>query len=186
MRPKIDGLLIVAVGFMIFIGLNLISDVATASTPAPVPRQFSPQATAVSVDNPTAFEAPYHSYVVSQGPHGFSYGHMAVDLAAGEGTTILSPINGVITELYTDQYGNPTLIIENEVYRVTLMHGDYFVTIGQKVSLGEAIGSESNHGYTMDMYGNLCWGRSGCGYHTHLNVFDKRLGTNVNPLNLLP
>ena len=96
----------------------------------------------------------------------------------------MSPIYGAITERLSDQYGNPTLVIENENYRVTLLHGVYTVEVGQTVALGDIIGSESNLGYTMDMYGNLCWGRAGCGYHTHLNVFDKRLGENVNPLDL--
>jgi hypothetical protein len=46
------------------------------------------------------------------------------------------------------------------------------------------VGVESNLGYTTDMAGVPCWGRD-CGYHTHLNVFDKRIGGNVNPLELL-
>lgn len=44
---------------------------------------------------------------------------------------------------------------------------------------------ESNIGYTLDMAGNLCAGRD-CGYHTHLNVYDKRLGYNIDPLSLIP
>jgi hypothetical protein len=46
------------------------------------------------------------------------------------------------------------------------------------------VGTESNHGYTLDIYGNLCAGRD-CGYHTHLNVYDRRVGYNVNPMDLL-
>jgi murein DD-endopeptidase MepM/ murein hydrolase activator NlpD len=171
------------------LGISLISDIATASTPntASASALMPAETEAISDPiDPTAFGAPYLSYVITQGPHGSSYGHMAVDLAAGEGETILSPINGAVAENYIDEYGNPTLIIENEVYRVTLMHGNYSFSVGQSVALGEVIGSESNQGYTTDMAGNLCWGRAGCGFHTHLNVFDKRLGTNVNPLDLLP
>jgi murein DD-endopeptidase MepM/ murein hydrolase activator NlpD len=109
---------------------------------------------------------------------------MAIDIAAGKGATVRSPINGSVTELYVDQYGNPTLVIENEYYQVTMLHGDYTVNPGDPVTEGQPVGTESNHGYTTDMQGNLCRGRN-CGYHTHLNVFDKRTGTNVNPLDLI-
>lgn len=132
-----------------------------------------------------AFAAPYTSYHLTQGPHGQSYGHLAIDLAAGRGNPVLSPIHGVITGNYTDQYGNTTLIIENDVYRVLILHGDYSAAVGTEVHLGDQVGTESNHGYTMDMAGNRCYGREWCGNHTHLNVFDKRIGTNVNPLDLL-
>jgi murein DD-endopeptidase MepM/ murein hydrolase activator NlpD len=135
--------------------------------------------------DPDALGWPYTNSVLTQGPHGMSYGHMAIDLAAGKGATILSPINGEVTELYVDQYGNPTLIIENSHYKILMLHGDYTVQIGQSVTIGQAVGTESNHGYTLDAFGRLCAGRD-CGYHTHLNIFDKELGSNVNPLEVLP
>jgi murein DD-endopeptidase MepM/ murein hydrolase activator NlpD len=138
----------------------------------------------IQVD-PTAFSAPYEDYVLTQGLHGYSYGHMAIDLASGKDTPILSPIYGVISALYTDQYGNPTLVIENEIYKVTLLHGNYNVSVGEVVSLGQPVGVESNQGYTTDYAGNPCYGRDGCGFHTHMNVFDQRIGTNVNPLDLI-
>jgi len=131
------------------------------------------------------FIAPYDEYVLTQGLHGYSYGHMAIDIAAGVGESIKAPIAGEITELYTDQYSNPTLVIENGRYKVTFLHGNYTATLGQKIKQGDVIGSEGNNGYTMDSAGNLCYGRAGCGYHTHLNVFDKLIGQNVNPLNLI-
>jgi murein DD-endopeptidase MepM/ murein hydrolase activator NlpD len=187
MKPKIDGLAIVGLVLIFFLGASLLTDAVTAS-PMQTPNlsEASVAAGAPPTTDPTSFAAPYASYVITQGPHGASYGQMAVDLASGEGATILSPISGVVSELYTDEYGNPTLVIENDIYRVTLLHGQYNVTLGQSVALGEAIGSESNQGYTTDLVGNPCWGRAGCGFHTHLNVFDKRLGINVNPLDLLP
>jgi len=134
--------------------------------------------------NQNTFVSPYDTYTLTQGPHGFSYGHMAIDIAAGKGATIYSPINGKVTELYTDGIGNPTLVIENDIYRVTMLHGVYSVHIGQKLQAGQIVGSESNLGNTTDMQGNSCRNRN-CGYHTHLNVFDKNLGENINPLNLL-
>ena len=148
--------------------------------------------TAVIAENPlsvggasSSFIAPYDNYVLTQGAHGFSYGHMAIDIAAGMGATIKAPIDGEITELYTDQYSNPTLVIENGRYKVMFLHGNYTAVLGQKFKQGDAIGTEGNNGYTMDGAGNLCYGRPGCGYHTHLNVFDKQLGQNTNPLELI-
>jgi murein DD-endopeptidase MepM/ murein hydrolase activator NlpD len=181
MRPRIDGLAIIALVLLLFLSCALLSDAAsTRIASQPMAATLIP-----TLPDPELVAAPYKHYVVTQGPHGFSYGQMAVDLVAGAGTPILSPINGTVAEHYTDQYGNPTLIIENEVYRLTLLHGDYTVDIGQSVALGDEIGTESNHGYTTDMAGNPCWGRVGCGDHTHLNIFDKRIGQNVNPLDLI-
>lgn len=128
--------------------------------------------------------APYDRYTITQGPHGASYGHMAIDLAAGKGAVIKSPITGKVTALFVDQYGNPTLVIENEYYQVTLLHGKYTVEVGQQVEIGQKIGKESNLGYTTDMAGRPCRNRE-CGYHTHLNIFDKRLGANINPLDVI-
>ena len=134
--------------------------------------------------NPKTFVSPYDAYTLTQGPHGFSYGHMAIDIAAGKGSKIYSPINGEVTELFVDGIGNPTLIIENEIYRVTLMHGVYNQQVGDEVRAGEIIGTESNLGNTTDMQGRSCRNRD-CGYHTHLNVYDKRIAANINPLDLL-
>jgi len=134
---------------------------------------------------PTDFVSPYDDYTITQGLHGYSYGHMAVDINAGDGAEIFSPIYGEVTGLYIDEIGNTVLEIENPAYKVTLMHGIYTVSLGDSIQLGQIVGSESNQGNTYDMAGRSCRGRD-CGYHTHLNVFDKRLGTNVNPLDLLP
>lgn len=130
------------------------------------------------------FIAPYDDYWVTQGVHGTSYGHMAVDIAAGKGAVIRSPIAGLVTEKTIDGVGNTVMVIENDYYQITMLHGIYTVEVGDEVTWGDMVGEESNNGYTMDMQGRLCTGRD-CGYHTHLNVFDKRLGRNVNPLNLL-
>ena len=134
--------------------------------------------------NPLVFVSPYDAYTLTQGPHGFSYGHMAIDIAAGKGASIYSPMQGEITAIFTDGLGNPTLVIENEAYRVTMLHGEYTVHIGQKVDAGQTVGTESNIGNTTDMQGISCRNRD-CGYHTHLNVYDKRISANINPLDLL-
>jgi hypothetical protein len=86
--------------------------------------------------------------------------------------------------LYTDQWGNPTLVIENEIYRVTMLHGKYKVVVGDQLELGQMVGRESNFGYTTDYAGRSCRNRD-CGYHTHLNIFDKRMGSNINPLTVI-
>lgn len=135
--------------------------------------------------DPYTFLAPYSDYTLTQGPHGQSYGHLAIDLAAGRGAAIYSPINGEVVEVGQDHYGNTRLVIENEVYQVLLLHGDYTVQPGDRLRAGDLVGSESNHGYTMDMAGRLCRGAPACGNHTHLNVFDKTRGENINPLTLI-
>jgi murein DD-endopeptidase MepM/ murein hydrolase activator NlpD len=145
----------------------------------------APAAPPASLPGAEAFIMPYGDYILTQGPHGMSYGHYAIDLAAGKGEPILSPINGRVKQLYVDGIGNPTLVIENELYEVTMMHGIYDVVLGQEIQVSQEVGTESNQGNTRDMSGNSCRNRD-CGYHTHLNVFDKRADSNVNPLDLLP
>lgn len=143
-----------------------------------------PEVTVQATPDPAEIRMPYDDYILTQGPHGQSYGHLAIDLTAGKGAEIHSPISGEVTALFTDEYGNPTLVVENEVWQVTLLHGDYIVSPGEQILIGQVIGYESNHGYTVDWRGRSCRGRD-CGYHTHLNVFDKRTGANANPLDVL-
>ena len=203
---KLDGVTIAAVLLLLFLGFQLIRDrsrsadevlvTESVTTPQKVEEKgtdpFMPETLvedvslnpAPAIPAPTSIAYPYDDYWLTQGPHGFSYGHMAIDLSAGKGVAIKSPIQGTVTASYVDEYGNTTLVIENEKYRVTLLHGNYSAEVNQPVNLGEFIGSEGNNGYTTDMYGNSCRGRD-CGYHTHLNVFDFAMGQNVNPLNVL-
>jgi murein DD-endopeptidase MepM/ murein hydrolase activator NlpD len=200
-QPKrgLDGFTIAAIALVLFIGLSLIVDSgegsgsspaenptrpADGSTGGQAPLMPTPSPTPISYILPgdqTTLAAPYAEYVVTQGAHGFSYGHAAIDISGGKSTAILSPINGVVSDNYTDQYGNTTLIIENNKFKVLLLHGDYTVNAGDKLAVGQVVGTESNHGYTTDMSGRLCTNRD-CGYHSHLNVFDKELGSNINPL----
>jgi murein DD-endopeptidase MepM/ murein hydrolase activator NlpD len=183
MQPRIDGLSIVALALILLLGASLLNDASPSAGMAAAQPTAIPSA--VPTPDPEAFAAPYPSFTLTQGLHGASYGHLAIDLAAGEGTPILSPIHGEVSDLYRDEWGNPTLILENEIYQVTLLHGDYTVSIGQLVALGDPVGFESNQGYTTDLAGAPCWERPGCGYHTHLNVYDKRLGENVDPWGLI-
>ena len=192
-----NGMTIVGIAFLVLIAISIFRDQRPLTTefvseaPITITQQGGqPTAVASSDSAPASVPVktnpvyPYEEYTITQGVHGFSYGHMAIDIAAGEGATIMSPIDGEITALYTDEWGNPTLVIENDFYQITFLHGKYSVVLGEQVRQGQPIGSESNLGYTMDMQGNLCYGRN-CGYHSHLNIFDKQLGTNVNPLDIL-
>lgn len=161
-----------------------VEDVSVETAVSPPVTQSKQADISISTDAIT-FAAPYTNYAITQGIHGASYGHMAIDIAAGRGEPLLSPINGVVTQLYMDEYGNPTIVIENDVYQVMFLHGDYTVAIGDTLKVGQVFGAESNKGYTMDMAGNLCYNREWCGNHSHLNVFDKRIQANVNPLGLI-
>ena len=210
MKVRIDALSIVAIGLLIFMALHVLQDSGwfhPAGLPlawaveqpgdrqavmAAPPSQAAP-AVAASVEPTTlppasvveadTLAAPYDHFVVTQGPHGADYGQMAVDITAGKGAVIKSPINGTVTALYVDDLGNTTLVIENDHYAVTLLHGIFTVQMGQMVTLGQEVGSESNQGNTIDALGQSCRGRD-CGYHLHINIYDKRMGTNVNPLDL--
>jgi murein DD-endopeptidase MepM/ murein hydrolase activator NlpD len=203
-RKEFDGLAVVAVAFIIFIIIVVLRDEGvikaayatgiesgnqSSSLNSPqgdaLPVMTQPQATpSVESSDPNIVVAPYDHYFVTQGPHGFNYGHMAIDISGGKGAVITSPINGVVTESYVDQYGNTTLVIENSHFRVTFLHGLYTVKVGDQLIVGQTIGTESNQGLTYDPLGRLCQGRD-CGYHTHLNFYDKQIGSNVNPLDLI-
>lgn len=189
-RVRVEVVLIPAVLLILFFGitalLNLTGGVGSAAPPVGKRENGDTleESPPVPPAGPTTIVYPYDNFSLTQGPHGFSYGHMAIDIAAGKGAVVKSPIEGKISNLYADEWGNTTLVIENAKYQVTMLHGNYSVAIGDSVALGQQVGTESNNGYTLDMYGNSCRGRD-CGYHTHLNVFDKELGTNVNPLEVL-
>ncbi len=191
---RIQPITLAAILILLLMGYVLLTDQketavsAAAQLPADTPVAYEIPSETTTPDLPSSDPAeirpPYDDYVITQGPHGESYGHLAIDLTAGKGASIYSPISGDVSALYIDEYGNPTLIIENEVWQVTLLHGDYTVSAGEQVSIGQVIGYESNHGYTVDWRGRSCRGRD-CGYHIHLNLFDKRAGRNVNPLEVL-
>jgi hypothetical protein len=119
----------------------------------------------------------------TQGDHGASYGHHAVDLAAGKGTTLLSATDGTV-KTYTDGVGNTTLEVENECFVVTYLHGEWSVETGDEVRAGQPVGREWNYGNTVDMAGNSCRDRD-CGYHVHWNVYVKAEDRSVYPLDLV-
>lgn len=210
-RPRADGLAITAVLFAFFLAHNLYRDrsgqldvsgekigisqaifsqAAADADPAGEadgitgePAQ-TPAEEGFALDQ-QAIEMPYPEYILTQGVHGFEYGHLAIDISAGKGAQINSPINGLVTASFADPVGSTILIIENDRWIVTLVHGLFEVSAGDFVRLGQALGRESNQGNTVDMEGNSCRGRD-CGYHTHINIFDKQAGINIDPLLLFP
>jgi murein DD-endopeptidase MepM/ murein hydrolase activator NlpD len=200
-RQGIDGIALVAFALIIFGGLMVYRDIGSKNNGLAFGGEMGE--IALTADAETAanevgsgqevppvpkidlrISPPYEHYTLTQGPHGYSYGHMAIDITAGKNAIIKSPIQGYVADLYTDQYGNPTLVIENDFYRVTMMHGKYKVAVGEQIAWGQMVGRESNLGLTTDMQGRSCQNRA-CGYHTHLNIFDKQLGENVNPLEVM-
>lgn len=113
----------------------------------------------------------YRTGRITQGIHGQSYGHYAIDIAAGYGQPIFAPCNCCISERFIDGYNNPVLVLSNNRWRVTLLHGDYFGQVGDCYQVGEAVGTEAGHGYST-------------GPHTHISVFDRARGQNVDPREL--
>ena len=186
---RFDGLAILAFAFFLFLGFQIVLD-RRAPLPALAMEKSNLNLGESSViQEPQVVDysrigQPYEDYRLTQGPHGFSYGHNAIDISAGKGAEILSPIFGAVAARYTDELGNPTLILENEIWQISLLHGEFIVEVGDSVSLGQTVGYESNLGNTTDLQGRSCRGRK-CGYHTHLNIFDKRIGVNINPLEVL-
>ncbi len=213
MNTRLNGLSIVAFTLLIFGLFTLLMDLKEPAKPltavaAPILPQMTPTNTpfqpilaTVSPPRPTdvpvtptvekaqvnLFEQirlPYDSYTLTQGTHGLAYGDAAIDLTAGKGMAILSPIYGVVTKNGKDEWGNTALVIENDRWEVKLLHGDYFPAEGDWITIGQLVGRESNHGYTVDIYGRSCFARN-CGYHTHLNVYDKHSGVNADLMELL-
>jgi murein DD-endopeptidase MepM/ murein hydrolase activator NlpD len=184
LNPKLPLLAVILMGSVMAVIFSQISYVSAGTAEVKAVEQPEAPPKEAALKSEVDFSAPYDNFVITQGPHGFSYGHTAIDLSAGKGAAIKSPIPGRVTQSYVDGLGNPTLVIENDQYRVTLLHGKYNVSVGDAIELGQHIGYESNLGNTRDMQGRSCAGRD-CGYHTHLNVFDKLEGTNVNPLPLI-
>ncbi len=135
--------------------------------------------------NASAIASPYVNYVVTNSvPHDQFLGQDAYDIGAGRGAVIYSPINGLVTKMYTDQNGTPWIVIANSKYTVTMAHGYYTAQVGDILTIGQPIGAESNLGYTKNRQGKLCNGEPSCGNHTHINVRDNEAGKNINPLQL--
>jgi murein DD-endopeptidase MepM/ murein hydrolase activator NlpD len=207
MRLRLDGMTLAGVALLLLFGVNIVrgwagegqpsagptnelgTPIAVMTPAVPLPQEPPAVADSAKTEIDLAWNLetalPYDEYFLTQGSHGQAYGHAAIDIAAGNGSTIKSIINGTVTGAGYDQWGNTFIQIENDIFVVLYLHGVYSLVVGDQVRAGQPIGTESNIGYTLDMAGNLCAGRN-CGYHTHLNVYDKRSAMNVDPLSLIP
>lgn len=165
----------------------LFATIAVTPYPSPTPLVFN-----LTPEEINAIRVPYgEEYIVSQGTHGEGYGHRAIDLSGNiggkENVPVLSPINGRITGNYIDQYQNTTLIIINPRYVVTLVHGNFNLPINTNVKIGDMVGTEGNNGYVFNLKGVLCSETEDptkCGFHTHINIFDRNFNTNLNLMEL--
>ena len=100
-RQSFDGLAFVAFVLIALGGLVIFRDVSSRNTePAKVqdvdtgkgsiaPLQESDEVGSgrevpPNLVDESMFVSPYKEYTLTQGPHGFSYGHMAIDIAAGK------------------------------------------------------------------------------------------------------
>jgi murein DD-endopeptidase MepM/ murein hydrolase activator NlpD len=101
-------------------------------------------------------------------------GHLALDIAAPKGTTIVAADSGyVVSTQYSDAgYGRMLIIDHGNGYRTLYAHlTSMYVAVGQSVSKGETIG-------TCGATGNAT------GPHLHFEVIKD--GVKRNPLNYLP
>ena len=113
---------------------------------------------------------PYEEFTGSQDIHGCGYGHAAVDIVGVNDKTILSPINGRVIKNGYDGIGNTVLVIENEQYTITMLHGVYEVE--GAVSRGQRVGVEASIGNSYSP-------------HTHLSIYDRTIGKNVPPYSVM-
>jgi hypothetical protein len=140
--------------------------------------------------NADVIASPYDEFGVTNPiPHDQFLGQDAYDIAAERGATIHSPINGYISDMWLDKNRTPWIKISNTRWDATMAHGNFSVKLGDIVTIGQPIGTESNQGYTTSMKTGvleICEGDAtpNCGNHTHINVFDKNLQKNINPLEI--
>lgn len=105
--------------------------------------------------------------------------HNGIDFLAQPKEVIFSPISGTVTK-YSRPYANDAnftgVQIENEKYLIKVFYTLPSVAIGATVNRGQIIGTAQN---IAGKYGG------GMQNHIHLEVYDKKTGKLLNPLNLL-
>lgn len=135
----------------------------------------------ITVDETSSIAPIYKNYSVSNASlHGVP-GWEGVDIYAGCGKPVLSPISGIVAFNGLDGYNQvdergvvreqtPMITIKNDRYTVTIMHGNYTAPIGTRVVTGEQVGTEGSQGMS-----------TGC--HSHVVV--KENGKLKNYLDIL-
>ena len=109
---KPSHLSLVALLWLLLAGFIIASDSAPEAQSVASQHDSAIDGAAFASDARTgesAFRMPYDTYTVTQGPHGFEYGHAALDLGAGEGASIHAPITGVVTLNTIDDLQNTVL-----------------------------------------------------------------------------
>lgn len=167
------------------------------SPPIPVPTTEAPIAPPPSTNSHSdpsdcdpnlVWEIYDPGWVKSQDPHM----GQAIDVGAGSGKVIHSPICGWVKHngMGGHENANTMLVIDNSLYSITMYHGvfDSSLQVGSAVALGQAIGTESNIGWTYKTIINdlgeeemeYCGAGSSCGYHTHISIWDARISAEVD------
>jgi len=150
---------------------RIVTEISETSFTQPVQK-------AVQQTSSCPIQKPYEYGGLTQELHG----NQALDYKAGEGISVLSPISGTVIQNEITVSDNTTLVIENDCYMVKMYHGDWTAEVGSQIIIGQPVGTESNKGYTFTNNGNtFCGTGSNCGYHTHLEVFDKELNIYIDP-----
>lgn len=117
----------------------------------------------------------YRGFVRVTNPqlHGLN-GYKGVDIAGGCGTPLYAPFGGTIEYQGLDGYNhlgvwpqNTMLVLTNGLSKLTLLHGDYVVKVGQQVDYGDLLGYEASKGWS-----------TGC----HSHVVFQHGGITLNPL----
>lgn len=141
--------------------------------------------------NPAVLVGPYKGvygegkdYQITQGLHDRQYG-AAIDVKAGAGSTVYSSINGLVIRNHPNGEGTTTLIIRNSMYQLKLMHGNYTVNVGDMITAGQPVGTESNLGNVKDGYGKKCVPGTDCGNHTHINIVKLDKDVSIDPTNII-
>lgn len=117
---------------------------------------------------------PLDSFTISQG---FHPGHQAIDLAAWQGTPVLSPMAGTVIKVGSDpKYVGGRYVIVRESYKEKLEHytghhSKVIVRVGDRVKEGQKIAEVGMTG-------------TATGPHVHYQIRKYNYGELLNPLNV--
>lgn len=127
---------------------------------------------------------------------GASTTHNGVDLAVSPNTPVLSPFDGVVEKLYTNNAGGKQLIIRHsDGSKSGFAHlNDYNVGVGDRVTKGQAVALTGNTGKSTGAHLHFTWRDANGKLRDPLEVFnmtkpDTKKSTQVsvshnNPLNI--
>ncbi len=151
-------------------GLDATIRARTAQQSAAIATVASSGATVIGPVGSFGLQWPIHGVVTQEFGHN---GHPGIDIAAPYGTTIHASGSGVVIYAgWESGYGNYTCIAHGRGISTCYGHQSaIFVSVGQTVTRGQAIGAEGSTGYST-------------GPHVHFEV--RVNGTVNNPRNFIP